>query len=59
MPGAGPFLQKNQQSFTGQGMGPLLGMLLFFGFEAEQLQIPTVIYTKIRTGIRNFLFKSE
>jgi hypothetical protein len=40
-------------------MGPLLGMLLFFGFEAEQLQIPTVIYIKIRTGIRNFLFKSE
>lgn len=33
---------KYQQSFTGHGMGPRLGKLLFFGFEVEQLQIPTV-----------------
>jgi hypothetical protein len=51
------FKKVYQQSFTGQGMGPLFGKLLFLGLEDEQPIIPMERKRTITTFSINFLFK--
>jgi hypothetical protein len=46
-----------QQSFTGQGIGPLFGILLFLTLDEEQPIIPIDRKRQITTLRRNFLFK--